>query len=265
MLEFDLEIDGASIRISKFEQENKDLPVLIFLHDSLGCISLWKNFPNQLAETANCNSIVYDRVGYGKSSPFPPKKRDNSYLEKEADILHRIIQELNIEKAILFGHSDGGSIALIAASKYPEQIIGVITEGAHVFVEEITLDGIREAVIAYNTTKLKQALEKYHSDKAEAVFQAWANTWLSNEFRNWNIESFLPSIRCPVLVLQGENDEYGSEDQVSSIAGKVSGASTKKIIPSAKHSPHKETPDIVIKEASEFIRTLRGLRNESAL
>ncbi|RHX80930.1 alpha/beta fold hydrolase [Leptospira yasudae] len=255
--EFDIEINGTNIRIASFE-ENKDRPYLIFLHDSLGCIPLWKDFPKRLAEANGCNWIVYDRIGYGKSGRFPSVKRDRSYLEKEADTLFQIMRALNLKKSILFGHSDGGSIALIAAAKFPEAVIGVITEGAHVFVEEITLIGIREAVVAYQTTKLKQVLEKYHSDKTEEVFKAWADTWLSEEFRNWNIERFLPNIQCPVLVIQGEKDEYGSEDQVNSIVNQVSGPSVKRMIQGVKHTPHKEVPNEILKEAGELIQKIVG-------
>ncbi|TGM01094.1 alpha/beta hydrolase [Leptospira barantonii] len=254
--EFDIEIGGSSIRIARSENENEDRPSIIFLHDSLGCISLWRDFPFLLAEASQCNPIVYDRIGYGKSGPFTTKKRDNSYLENEADILYQLIQTLNLKKTILFGHSDGGSIALIAAAKYPQSISGVITEGAHVFVEEITLDGIREAVESYRTTKLKQALEKYHSDKTDDVFKAWSETWLSNTFRNWNIEHFLPAIQCPVFVIQGENDEYGTVNQVDSIVNQVSGKSFKRMIPNVKHTPHKEAPNLILEETNEFIKNL---------
>lgn len=254
--ELDIEIDGSSIHILRFENERPDRPFLIFLHDSLGCISLWKNFPEQLAEKVDCNLLVYDRIGYGKSGPFVSTKRDHFYLEKEADILFKIIQNLNIKTSILFGHSDGGSISLIAASKFPEYISGIITEGAHVFVEDITLNGIREVVKAYLSTKLKQVLEKYHFDKTEDVFHAWADTWLAEEFRDWNMEYFLSSIQCPVLVIQGEEDEFGSEEQVDKIVGQVSAKSVKKMIPGAKHSPHKEATEITMREVTEFIKKI---------
>ncbi|WP_240631021.1 alpha/beta fold hydrolase [Leptospira kmetyi] len=254
--EFDLNINGSFVKIAKLKNEYADRPYLVFLHDSLGCIALWREFPFLLAEKNQYNALVYDRIGYGKSGPFTEKKRDHSYLEKEADILYQILQTLHLKKTILFGHSDGGSISLIAAAKYPESIAGVVTEGAHVFVEEITLNGIREAVESYRTTKLKQVLEKYHSDKTDDVFKAWSETWLSDTFRNWNIERFLPSIQCPVMAIQGEKDEYGSEDQVDSIVNQVSGKSFKRMIPDVKHSPHKEAPNLILEETSEFLRDL---------
>ncbi|WP_231292445.1 alpha/beta fold hydrolase [Leptospira meyeri] len=253
--EFDMIFDGQSIRIAMNENPIENRPHLVFLHDSLGCISLWKEFPKQLAKITNCNVMIYDRLGYGKSAPFVTETRSNSYLEKEADFLFRILSGLNLRKTILFGHSDGGSIALIAAAKYPESIRGVITEGAHVFVEDITLIGIREAKLAYETTKLKQVLEKYHGSKTENVFSAWVDTWLSGSFRDWNMEILLPSIQCPVLVIQGVNDEYGSENQVNTIVNLVSGKSIKRMIPNAKHTPHKENPELVLEDVSDFIKS----------
>lgn len=255
--EFDLKIDKALLRILKVETEElSHRPYLVFLHDSLGCISTWRDFPEKLALSSNCNLIVYDRIGYGKSSPFSNKVRGNDYLEKEADILYEVLNTLNINSSILFGHSDGASIALIAASKYGEIISGVITEGAHVFVEEITLSGIREAVTNYRTTKLRHILEKYHFDKTDDVFNAWTKIWLSEGFRNWNIESFLPKIKCPLLVIQGKKDEYGTEHQVNSIVNKSSGKSLKLMIPNVKHTPHKEVPELIYLKSKEFIDSL---------
>lgn len=231
----------------------EESPTLIFLHDSLGCIDLWRDFPEKLGEATHCNIIVYDRQGYGKSCPFEERERENNYLEVEADVLNALIEKCGIEEAILFGHSDGGSIALIAAAKYPTYIKAVITEGAHIFVEDITLKGIREAVKTFQTSNLKEKLQKYHGDKTESVFWAWAKTWLSDEFKSWNIEGFLPQIKCPVLVIQGENDEYGSQAQVNGIVKQVSGKKEKYIIPSVGHTPHKEASEIVLKYVINFI------------
>ena len=235
---------------------NAAMPTIVFLHDSLGCITLWRNFPERLAVLTGCNALVYDRKGYGKSIPFSNKERNNDYLEQEADILAAILDNCNIEQAILFGHSDGGSIALIAAAKYPVHIKAIITEGAHIFVEEITLQGIRNAQHDWQTTNLKKKLEKYHGEKTEAVFHAWTNTWLSDEFRNWNIESFLPSVTCPVLIIQGEHDEFGSMEQVNGILNLVAGNAVSLIIPSATHTPHKEAIEIVLQKTASFIRQL---------
>lgn len=256
----DIVVDGAVLRIQQTISDTKR-PTLIFLHDSLGSIELWRDFPNKLGQATRCNVLVYDRQGYGQSSAFSGDERANDYLEHEADVLNSLIEQCGLEKVLLFGHSDGGSIALIAAAQYPSPIIGVITEGAHIFVEEITLQGIREAVDAYHTTNLKERLRKYHGDKTEAVFRAWAHTWLSEGFRSWNIEQFLPRITCPVLVIQGEKDEYGSLQQVEGIIRQVSGETRRLIIPSIGHTPHKEAGAIVQAEAASFIRKVLAEAN----
>lgn len=248
-------IDGATLRLSQ-ATIGSDKPILIFLHDSLGCIELWRDFPTKLGEATNCSVMVYDRQGYGKSSPFTSHERTLDYLENEADVLNELIVQRGIKQAILFGHSDGGSIALLAAAKYPPSILGVITEGAHIFVEDITLYGIQLAVQAYQTTNLKERLQKYHSNKTDAVFWAWAKTWLSDEFKSWNIENFLPQITCPVLVIQGEQDEYGSLKQTQGIVRQVSGRASQLIIPGSGHTPHKEAQDVVLAHSSSFVNRL---------
>jgi pimeloyl-ACP methyl ester carboxylesterase len=250
--EFDIQTSVGTIRVAKFEFFPQR-PTIIFLHDSWGCIELWRDFPKQLGESAKCNVLIYDRQGYGKSSPFLNPKRGKDYLEREVDILYEILVDFGIDSAILFGHSDGGSIALIAAAKHPDKIAGVITEGAHVFVEDITLDGIKEGVISYKTTDLKKTLEKYHGNKTDDLFWAWANTWTNPNFRDWSIEMFIPSITCPTLIIQGENDEFGTLEQVERVVSQTAGKSTKLVIPNIKHNPHKEIPDLVIKECSNFI------------
>jgi pimeloyl-ACP methyl ester carboxylesterase len=233
-----------------------DKPTIVFLHDSLGCIELWRDFPQKLAELTACNVLIYDRQGYGKSCSLSYTKRDNSYLEHEADILNELLAYWKIDKAILFGHSDGGSIALISAAKYPAKIVGIITEGAHIFVEEVTLDGIKESIHLYQTTNLKTKLEKYHGNKTEQIFWAWAGTWTTNEFANWNIEKFLPAIKCPSLIIQGEADEYGTLKQVENTINRVSGKTEKYIIPNVGHTPHKENQDTVLKKVTEFVNQL---------
>ncbi len=231
-------------------------PTIIFLHDSLGCIALWRDFPERVGALTQCNVLVYDRQGYGKSCGFSYAKRDNDYLELEADILHQLLDYWNIEQPILFGHSDGGSIALLTAAKYPDKIKAIITEGAHVFVEDITIKGIKEAIQGYETTDLKTKLEKYHGTNTEAMFWAWAKTWNTEAFLSWNIERFLPAIQCPTLVIQGEKDEYGSLQQVESIIEKVSGTAEKFVIPAVGHTPHKENTEVVLKRVTSFITQL---------
>ncbi|WP_313580406.1 alpha/beta hydrolase [Chishuiella sp.] len=228
-------------------------PTIVFLHDSLGSIELWRNLPNELAAVTKCNVLVYDRLGYGKSDPMLTSIRSKNYLEVEADILIDLLIDLKIDKPILLGHSDGGSIALIVAGKYPNQIKGAIIEAGHIFVEEITLRGIYDAKKAYETTNLPNRLKKYHGDKTETIFKAWTETWISKDFKNWNIEHFVSNIVVPILFIQGKNDEYGTLEQVDKTLDLVKGKSDKFIIPDVGHTPHKEIPDLFLETVKEFI------------
>jgi len=233
--------------------ENK--PTIVFLHDSLGCTQLWRDFPSKIAGE-KCNTLVYDRLGYGKSFPMLSHERENNYMELEADVLNELLQELNINNAILFGHSDGGTIALIAASKYPENVKAVICEAGHIFVEDITVKGVSDAFEAYQTTDLPERLAKYHGDKVPMIVKAWTEIWLSERFKSWNIEYLLKNITSPLLFIQGEADEYGTLDQVEKTINQISGKSEKYIIPNIGHTPHKEVPDLVLNKSIEFINKI---------
>lgn len=240
------------IRIDNFP----DRPTIIFLHDSLGCIELWRDFPQKLAETTKCNILVYDRLGYGKSEPMPTYERPVNYMELEADILNDLLTQQKIDNTILFGHSDGATIALLTASKFSKKIKAVIAVAAHIFVEEITLKGIYEAKEAYKSTNLAERLGKYHGHKVDTLFKAWTETWTRDDYRNWNIEHFLQNITCPLLFVQGEADEYGTLAQVEKTVSQVSGKAEKYIIPNVGHTPHKEAPEMVLDKATKFINEL---------
>lgn len=256
--ETDVVLDGYALHVQRLPAAEPAAarPTLVFLHDSLGCVTLWRDFPARLAAATGCPALVYDRRGYGRSSPFAPTPRTPAYLAQEAPVLRQLLAACGIGRAILFGHSDGGSIALLAAAEYPALVAGVITEGAHVFVEDLTLDGIRAAQEQYRTTRLPEKLARYHGARTEAVFRAWADTWLMPEFRSWNIEAALPRIQCPVLVLQGSADEYGTPAQVEAIAGQVGGPARGVLLPRVGHSPHKEAPEETLRLAADFVQQL---------
>jgi pimeloyl-ACP methyl ester carboxylesterase len=233
-----------------------DRPTLVFLHEGLGCIELWRDFPETLCQATGCSGLVYDRKGYGGSEkleePWPL-----DYLQKESLIyLPELLKECHIDRAVLIGHSDGGTIALITAAIHGNVVCAVITEAAHIFVEEVTIAGIRKAVEAFETTPLKKKLARYHKENTETIFYRWANRWLSPEFLTWNIEKYLPKITCPILVLQGEDDEYGTPAQVQSIVGHVSGPAHSKLIPDCGHVPHFQAKNAVLSEMTQFIRTI---------
>lgn len=233
-------------------QKRQNAACIVFLHDSLGSITLWRRFPADLARASNCDAMIYERQGYGRSSAFT-KARTQDYLADEARVLLNLLERLGINNAVLFGHSDGGTIALLAASMDPARIQCVITEGAHVFVEDITLAGIRQAELAFKERDLAVRLQKYHGENTQGVFDAWVKTWLSPEFRSWDMQAALPKIQCPVLVIQGEEDEFGTEKQVDAIVSQVSGVAEKYMVPNVSHTPHRDAASSVIQTCTEFI------------
>jgi pimeloyl-ACP methyl ester carboxylesterase len=252
--DINIDLKGIVVHVRLIEKY-ADRPTVVFLHDSLGCIQLWKGFPEILCDQIHCNALIYDRQGYGKSAAMKTYERSNDYIEKEADVLAELLEALAIKEAILFGHSDGGSIALIAAGKRTNTFKAVVVEAAHIFVEDVTLTGIRAAKEAYRTTDLKQKLEKYHGDKTETLFKAWTETWLHDRFRSWSIEHFLPLITCPVLFIQGESDEYGTVSQMEGVANKVNGPVSLALLSAVGHTPHKQAAAEVVCRVADFIKS----------
>jgi pimeloyl-ACP methyl ester carboxylesterase len=251
---------GCLLRVKRIVPEAASVlkrpPILVFLHEGLGCIEMWRDFPETLCNSAGCNGLVYDRRGYGQSEKFEGPWPLN-YLEIESLIyLPELLKQLSIDKAVLIGHSDGGTIALLTAASHPNLVEGIITEAAHIFVEQITIDGIHKAVQAFETTSLKEKLSRYHQENTETIFYRWADRWLSSEFRSWNIRKELPKITCPVLLLQGEDDEYGTRDQIDGIADRVSGPAHARLIPRCGHVPHFQARDAVLSEMKRFIEGL---------
>lgn len=231
-------------------------PTLVFLHEGLGSIEMWHDFPKAILKKTGCDGLLYDRWGHGKSDPIDVQ-RTTRYVHDEAlDSLPEVLKNSGVEDTILIGHSDGGSIALIFAAEHPESVRGLITEAAHVFVEEITLEGIKAALEVYRNTDLKEKLKRYHGDNTKSIFRAWHETWLQPEFKSWNIEDCLPKITCPVLVIQGEDDQYGTAAQVEAITKQITGQSKSLLIPNCAHIPHKEATDRVVEEMTEFILNL---------
>jgi pimeloyl-ACP methyl ester carboxylesterase len=250
-----MNINGKNLYVA-FQNTYKNAPTIVFLHDSLGCVTLWRDLPQKLADATQCNVLAYDRLGYGQSEPMNSYKRPVNYLELEADVLNDLLNTFDIDQTILFGHSDGGSIALIAASKYAVRITAVICEAAHIFVEDVTLRGISKAIEAYKNTDLAERLQKYHGNKVDTIFKAWTETWTGSDYRDWNIEHFLPGIKCPLLFIQGEADEYGTLNQVEKTISGISGKAEKYIIPDVGHTPHKEAAGLTFHSVKGFINKI---------
>ncbi len=222
---------------------------LVFLHEGLGSVAQWRDFPRLIGECCGCNVFMYDRFGHGNSSAAV-EKRGVDYLEKEAwEILHPLLQHYGIKNPILMGHSDGGSIALLYAARYP--VKKLITEAAHIFVESVTLEGIQAAIT--RKTALIDKLKAYHGDKTEDLWSSWADTWLSEGFQSWNIEPYLKNISCPSLIIQGEKDAYGTNLQVERMVSGIGAHAKALLIPEIGHTPHYEAKEIVKNAVINFI------------
>ena len=231
-------------------------PCLVFLHEGLGCIDMWKGFPQQLCRLTGCRALVFDRLGYGQSSTLLNVRSIHYMHEYALQELPKILAALLPDcDYILVGHSDGASISLIHASEQPSLLKGLISIAAHVFVEPETISGIKAADAAYDAGKL-HALQKYHGDKTATKFKAWSQTWLKAGFLSWNIEYLLPSIEVPLLVIQGVDDQYGSQRQVCSFVVQTAGRSFALMLEDCGHSPHLEAQERVLAEIDNFISTI---------
>lgn len=230
-------------------------PALVFLHEGLGCTAMWRDFPARLCKATGRQGLVYDRRGYGLSSPLK-SVRSIHYLHEYALIeLPQVLARLLPEREhIVIGHSDGGSIALIYAAGQPAGLRGLLTEAAHVMVEAVTLEGVRVAKDAFGAGKLR-ALQRYHGEKTVQIFNAWAETWLRPEFSHWDIGYLLPAIACPVLAVQGSGDQYGTQAQLDAIAGRAPDG-RQLMVPDCGHTPHQEQPEVLLRLMSEFVDTL---------
>lgn len=238
--------------------ELTDSPLIVFLHEGLGSISMWRDFPAKVCNELACRGLVYSRYGYGQSTPRPADEaRRLDYLHVQAhEALPNLLSALGMaeERPILFGHSDGGSIALLYAAMFPESIRGIAVAAPHIFVEDITLEGIRKAKETYQTTDFPARLARHHRD-GESVFRAWIDVWLTPAFKDWNIEAFLADIRCPVLAIQGVDDEYGTLEQIRGIQRRAPQTQLLEI-PACGHSPHRDQPEILIKALRDFVQGL---------
>ena len=245
-----------------FEFINKNLlsesrPLLVFLHEGLGSTQQWKDFPALLCEKVNCPALLFDREGHGKSQMLK-LPRSNDFMQIQAQVvLPELFKKLNLEHfdKILIGHSDGGSIAIIHAASYTENIIGVITEAAHMFIEEITVAGLKDTLRSFETGRLRELLYKYHGENTDTMFHGWSDTWLREEFTNWNIEAYLEKIKVPYLAIQGQNDQYGTTAQLD-VVRKFTINSQISLIPDCGHIPHFQAKETVMDLMENFILKL---------
>ncbi|MBK9090239.1 MAG: alpha/beta hydrolase [Holophagales bacterium] len=235
------------------EGSQPGLAPIVFLHDALGAVSLWRDLPERLCGALGREGLAFDRLGFGRSDPRPVPP-DGRFLEVEAtERLPEILRQAGVTRPVLFGHSDGASIALLFAAAFPAVPAAVVSIAAHVFIEDVTLAGIDETARAWERTDLPARLGRHHGEKAESVFRGWSETWRDPRFRHFSAVEAIRSVRCPVLVIQGEKDEYGTVAQVEAIATAVSGPVRPLVLPGIGHFPHREDPGRILAETERFL------------
>lgn len=239
-----LDVGDQRLEYAWFGPDPEDAPTLIFLHEGLGCVSMWKDFPQRVAEATGLGVLVYSRAGYGASSPVPVPRPLRYMHDEGLEVLPALLDAAGIRQVILVGHSDGASISVIHAGGAADQRLkGIILLAPHVFNEQLCVDSIRKAREAYEQTRLRERLAAYHGDNVDCAFWGWNRAWLDPGFWHWNIEEYLPAMRVPVLVIQGRQDEYGTASQVEAIE-RQSGSPVRTLwLDQCGHSPHKDQPE----------------------
>jgi pimeloyl-ACP methyl ester carboxylesterase len=243
-----IEVSGQRLEVARWGQ-GAGLPILL-LHEGLGSVGMWKDFPARLAAASSREVIAWSRRGHGNSgwsvAVFEP-----GYMHDEAALLPEVHRALGIERAYWLGHSDGGSIALIGAALHPGLVAGIILEAPHVFVEDITVMGIAEAAVMLDNARTLERMARYHARPREMLCR-WRDIWLSPPFREWNIEGLLPKIASPILLIQGVDDQYGTLEQLQRIEVALPGAS-RVMLGNCAHSPHIEQQDTVLDVVCRFV------------
>ena len=245
---------GHRLRVRWFAARSSDQPVIVLLHQGLGSVSQWRSFPEVLAASTGCAVVGYDRWGHGGSDALEGPRPAN-FVEIEArEALPDVLDALKIARPIIYGHSDGGSTALEFAASFPDRPLATISEAAHVFSEVNASSGFDEVVAAFETGDLRPRLERHHGSNVDTMFWGWVNIWRDPQMRNWRMTDRLHNIRCPLLVLQGANDEHGSPLQVETIAKEASGPVETWMAPGLAHSMHLEAADVVAERCAAFLR-----------
>jgi pimeloyl-ACP methyl ester carboxylesterase len=232
---------------------------LVLLHEGLGSVGLWRDFPARLNEETGRRVVAFSRFGHGRSEP-PPHPRTPAFFHEEAiEVLPEVLEQLDAPEPILVGHSDGASIAIIHAGHHP--VTGVALLAPHVFVEDVTVAEIRIAGERYSEGDLRERMARHHDD-VDAAFHGWCDVWLDPAFRDWSLEADAERVACPVLLIQGVDDPYGTLEQLDRIQARVRGPVTRLEVPGG-HSPHLEAPDEVLAAISQFTAELSSSRRRS--
>ncbi|HEX2115215.1 MAG TPA: alpha/beta hydrolase [Alphaproteobacteria bacterium] len=253
-----VEIDGVRLEYMRIEG-NGALPPIVMLHEGLGSLAMWRDFPQRVAAATGAAVIVYSRRGYGQSDPLPGP-RGVDYMHGEAqDVLPKLLKALGIRRPFLIGHSDGASIAIIHAGSGHE-VAGLMLMAPHVFVEDVTVSSIAAIKEVWKTSDMAARLGRYHRD-AEHTFWGWNDIWLLPAFKQWNIEDYVPRIAAPILAIQGLDDEYGTPAQCEAIKAQAKAACQLLMLENCKHSPHRDQPGLTLDAISRFFSSLAAERN----
>jgi pimeloyl-ACP methyl ester carboxylesterase len=244
---------GHRLEYRRLDLSGSNRSMLVFLHEGLGSVSAWRDFPDALVAQADCAAILYSRSGHGASEPLRHPRGVGFMHDEASDVLPELLETLVVRRPILVGHSDGASIALIAAGSGSVPVRALILEAPHVFVEDCSIDSIRRIRELYATTDLRDRLHRHHGDNVDGAFHGWNDVWLDPAFRDWNIEEYLPRVSCPVLVIQGEGDEYGTVQQVESIATRVKGPVETTVLARCGHAPHRDQREAVLRLMTDFL------------
>ncbi len=252
-------IEGKHIEAMWWGKAADAAPTILLLHEGLGCVALWRDVPARLADMTGCGVLAYSRFGYGASAPVS-LPRPLSYMHDEAlQILPQLLDAAGLRRIILLGHSDGGSIATIYAGGVQDfRLRGVALIAAHFVVEDVCIASIQAAKTAYETTNLRERLGKYHTDPDNA-FMGWNGAWLDPDFRSWRIDDLIPTIRVPVLAIQGSEDEYGTEEQLNILAREAYCPVETVLIKGAKHAPQLTHADATLGAVSAFVARILAL------
>ncbi|WP_088284370.1 alpha/beta fold hydrolase [Ideonella sp. A 288] len=255
----DIDWAGRPVRLEHqwLDAHRAGAPLIIFLHEGLGSLAMWRDFPAQLCRAAGARGLVYSRPGYGRSTPRAAEEAwDLDFMHRQAhEVLPALLAALGVDTAVdrpwLFGHSDGGSIALLHAARYADRVRGAIVVAPHIVVEDLSVASIEQARRAYEDTDLRQRLARYHDDP-DSAFWGWNRIWLHPPFRQWSIEAEIAAIACPLLAVQGVDDEYGTLEQIRGIARRVPHTQLLEL-PACGHSPHRDQPDALIAAVTAFL------------
>jgi pimeloyl-ACP methyl ester carboxylesterase len=243
-------VDVAGGRI-EYERLPGGGPAIVLLHEGLGSVSMWRGFPREVASATGREVIVYSRHGYGRSAPLSGPRPVRFMHDEALVVLPELLEAWGVRRPILLGHSDGGSIALVHAGGSGREVAGLVLLAPHVVVEDLSVASIAAAGEAYARGTLRARLARHHDD-VDGAFRGWNDVWLAPEFRSWSIEEYLPRVSCPVLAIQGEDDEYGTMDQVDRIARAAPDVELVKLA-ACGHSPHRDRPADVLAAVGRFV------------